>query len=73
MDDRRGSTVRSATTWLDDLTDDELATLAEQALEEELMRCTAAYDHGQAIALRHLRGLVSDLLNDSPGECKIDQ
>jgi hypothetical protein len=52
----------------DDLTDDELADLAEQALEAERKARAALHDHDQALALRHLRALVSDLVNDSRNE-----
>ena len=55
----------AATRPLDSLTDDELADLAEQALENEAKSRAAHYDHSQTLALRHLRERVADLINDS--------
>lgn len=50
---------------LDDLSDDELALVAEQALKTESESRSSLYNHYQRLALQHLREVVSDLLDES--------
>lgn len=47
---------------LDELSDDELALVAEQALNDEAERSRAEYEHSQRLALQHLREVVADAL-----------
>lgn len=49
-----------------ELTDDELALVAEQALKTESERRSARYDHDQRCALQQLREVVADAVNDRP-------
>lgn len=50
---------------LDELSDDELALVAERALKTKSERHLAEYAECQRLALRHLRRVVSDALNES--------
>lgn len=49
---------------LNELTDDELAAVAEQALKHESERRAAQYDRDQLCALQHLRGVLTDLRSE---------
>ena len=49
----------------DDLSDDELALVAERALKTESERRSSLYNRHQRLALQHLREVVSDLLEES--------
>lgn len=49
-----------------ELTDDELALVAEQALKTESERRAAQYDHDQWCAFQHLREVVADAVTDRP-------
>lgn len=49
---------------LDELSDDELALVAERALENERERRSAQYDHCHRLALQHLREVISDAIKE---------
>lgn len=50
---------------LEELSDDELALVAERAQRIESELRSAQYDHFQRRAMQHLREVVSDALNES--------
>lgn len=50
---------------LDSLSDDELAGLAEQALERQERDRRALYDQSQRVALHSLRSVIADCLDAS--------
>jgi len=52
--------------WLDSLSDDELADIAEQALERESRRSAEPFRQVQGLALQSLRAVISDCLSESP-------
>lgn len=50
---------------LDGLSDDELADLADQALERQEKERRALYDQSQRVALSSLRSVIADCLDES--------